>query len=241
MGKGLSKTDCPLLIHVIVICLSTTSRPHAEKRAEIDSLLLSDGFVPSADDIEDLLSLSRYANRYANARGNNITNSILSEMKVEHYELFYIAGSFAVQNFTETYVDNSTFCYEGSVQNFPPNYPPNENFLISSRNKSKLILPQDSFSKIPYWIDIPIPSQEKFNSAITSGITLTITMRTNYSVHSRDIFSISPWDMSNITEYSYESTPYKSTPTNSKVHLVDSDSLTSDPSTNPTTPTKLSN
>ena len=66
-------------------------------------------------------------------------------------------------------------------------------------------------------------------------------MRTNYSIPSRDIFSIPPWDLSNITEYSYESTPYKSTPTNSKVHLVDSDSLTSDPSTNPTTPTKLSN
>ena len=47
--------------------------------------------------------------------------------------------------------------------------------------------------------------------------------------------------MSNITEYSYESTPYKSTPTNSMVHIVDSDSLTSDPSTNPTTPTKISN
>ena len=29
-------------------------------------------------------------------------------------------------------------------------------------------------------------------------------------------------------------------PTNSKVHIVDSDSLNSDPSTNPTTPTKLS-
>ena len=81
-----------------------------------------------------------------------------SEMKVEHYELFYLAGSFAVQNFTETYVDNSMFCYEGSVQNYPPNYPPDENFSISSGNKSKIILPEDSFSKIPSRIDTPIPS-----------------------------------------------------------------------------------
>ena len=45
--------------------------------------------------------------------------------------------------------------------------------------------------------------------------------------------------MSNIIEEPYEYTPYKSTPTNFKVNLVDSDSLTSDPSTNTTTPTKL--
>ena len=92
-----------------MIRLSTTSRPHAAKRAELESLLLLDGSAPSPDDIEDLLSLARYANRYANARGNNITKSMWSEMKVEHYELFYLAGSLAVQNFTETYVDNSTF------------------------------------------------------------------------------------------------------------------------------------
>ena len=33
-----------------------------------------------------------------------------SEMKVEQYEIFYITGAFAVLNFTETYMDNSTFC-----------------------------------------------------------------------------------------------------------------------------------
>ena len=38
-------------------------------------------------------------------------------MKNEHYELFYCTCSFAVQNFTETYVDSSTFCSENSVQN----------------------------------------------------------------------------------------------------------------------------
>ena len=47
--------------------------------------------------------------------------------------------------------------------------------------------------------------------------------------------------MSKILEDSYESTAYKSTPTNSSVHLADSDSPTSNPSTNPTTPIILSN
>ena len=48
-------------------------------------------------------------------------------------------------------------------------------------------------------------------------------------------------DMSNISEDSYDFTAYKSTPTNSKVNLVESDSPTSNPSTNPTTPSKLNN
>ena len=68
-----------------MICLSTTSRPHAAKRAELESLLLLDGSAPSTDDIEDLLSLARYANCYANARGNNITKSMWNEMKVGNY------------------------------------------------------------------------------------------------------------------------------------------------------------
>ena len=109
-------------------------------------------------------------------------------MKVEHYELFYLSGFFAVQIFTETYMDNSTFYYEGSVQNYPPNYPPDENFSISSGNKSKIILPKDSFSKITYGINTPILPKEKFNSMIPSGIPLPIPMRTNSMMTSRDIF-----------------------------------------------------
>ena len=62
---------------------------------------LADGLAPSTDDIEDLLSLARYAKCYANARGNNITKSMWKDMKVGHYELLYLADSFAVQNFTE--------------------------------------------------------------------------------------------------------------------------------------------
>ena len=190
-----------------MIWLYTTYQPHTAKRAELGSLLLLDGSAPSPEDIEDLLLLAWYANRNANARGNNIKKSMWSEMKVEHYDIFYIAGSFLVQNFTETYMDNSTFCYEGYVQNYPPNYPPNKNFSISLGNKSKIILPKDSFSKITYGIDTPIPLQNKFYYVIPSGITLPITMGTNYSIPSRDILLIPPWDMSNITEYSYVSTP----------------------------------
>ena len=65
-------------------------------------------------------------------------------------------------------------------------------------------------------------------------------MGANSTIPSGGIFFIPPRDMSNIPEYSYESTSYKSTPTNSKVHLVDSYYLTSHPSTNPTIPTKFS-
>ena len=56
-----SLTGIPPLVKVIVIRLSTIYRPHAAKRAELESLLLLDGSAPSTDDIEDLLSLARYA------------------------------------------------------------------------------------------------------------------------------------------------------------------------------------
>ena len=62
--------------------LSTTSRLRAVKRAELESLLLQDGLEPSPDNIKDLLSLARYADRYTNARGDNITKSMWSEVQV---------------------------------------------------------------------------------------------------------------------------------------------------------------
>ena len=65
-------------------------------------------------------------------------------------------------------------------------------------------------------------------------------MRTNSTIPSRGIFSVPPRDMFNIPEGSYKSTAYKYSPTNSKVHLVESYSPTFNPSTNPTTPTKIS-
>ena len=53
-----SLTGSPPLVKAVVIRLSTTSRPHTAKRAELDSLLLPDGSAPSPDEIEDLLSLA---------------------------------------------------------------------------------------------------------------------------------------------------------------------------------------
>ena len=56
-------------------------------------------------------------------------------------------GSFAVQNLTETYAGNYTFCSVGYVHN----YKSDENILISSGNKSKTILPEDSFFQYSFW------------------------------------------------------------------------------------------
>ena len=109
-------------------------------------------------------------------------------MKVDHYELFYLTGNFMVHNFMETYLENSTFCSEGSVQNPPPNSLPNENFSINLGNKSRIILPQDYFSNIYSGIDTPIPSQEKFNSVLPLVITLPILIGTNSTIPSQDIF-----------------------------------------------------
>ena len=112
-----SLTVSPYLLKAVMSRISTISYLTTEKCAKLESLLLSDGSAPLPDDIKDLLSLAWYANRYSNARGNHTTKSMWSEINVKHYELFYLTFSFAVHNFTETYLDNSTFCFEGSVQN----------------------------------------------------------------------------------------------------------------------------
>ena len=72
----------------------------------------------------------------------------------------------------------------GYMQNFPPD----ENLSIRSGNKSKIILPEDSFSNIPSGMDTPIPSQENFNSVVPSGINSPIPLGTNYAIPSGDIF-----------------------------------------------------
>ena len=76
-------------------------------------------------------------------------------MKVDNYELLYLMCSFAVNNFTETYMDISTSCSEGSVQNSKPE----ENLSISSGNKLEIILTEDSISEIPSGINPSIPSE----------------------------------------------------------------------------------
>ena len=103
-------------------------------------------------------------------------------MTVEHYEIFYLTGSFAVQNLTETYVGNSTFCSEGSVQDSKSE----ENFSIRSGNIIENVLPEDSFSNIPSSIKNPSPPQEKNPPVIPSGIIYLIPMGTNSKIPSGD-------------------------------------------------------
>ena len=166
-------------------------------------------------------------------------------MKTDHCVLFYLTGSFEVQNFTETYVDNSTFFSDNSVQN-PKS---KENFLIRLGNKIENVLTKDSFSKIPYGIETQSPSQDDFSPLITSWITYLITTVTNYKIPSGYIFPIPPRDWSKIPVDTYASIFCKSTssaPTNSKMHLFNTNSITSvksnsDSTSNPTPHLKLSN
>ena len=56
-----SLTDSPPLVKAIIGRLASISRLRAAKRADLEDLLLPDGLAPSPDDIEDLLSIARYA------------------------------------------------------------------------------------------------------------------------------------------------------------------------------------
>ena len=93
-------TDSPPLSEAIMIRLYTIFCLCVAKSTNLEYLLLPDGSAPLSDNINDLLSFARYAHRYANDCGGNITKSMWSEMKVVHYELFYLTGSFVANNFT---------------------------------------------------------------------------------------------------------------------------------------------
>ena len=82
--------------------------------------------------MEDLLSIVHCADCYLIACGDHIIKNDVVRYENEHYEIFYLTGSFAVQNFTENYVDSSTFCSENFVQNSKFE----ENLSIRSRNKT---------------------------------------------------------------------------------------------------------
>ena len=58
-----SLTDSPPLVKAIIGRLASISRLRAAKRADLEDLLLPDGLAPSPDDIEDLFSIARYADR----------------------------------------------------------------------------------------------------------------------------------------------------------------------------------
>ena len=71
-----SLTDSPPLVEAVVGRLSSITRPRAAKRVELGALLLPDGSSPSPDDVKDLTSISRHADRYVVARGYHITKKI---------------------------------------------------------------------------------------------------------------------------------------------------------------------
>ena len=68
-------------------------------------------------------------------------------------------GSFAVQNFRETYVDSFVFFLESLVQSSKSE----DNFSIRSRNKTKKRFHENSVSKILSGIETPSPHRTIFS------------------------------------------------------------------------------
>ena len=99
-----------------------------------------------------------------------------SGMKMGHHEIFHLTDCFAVDNSTENYVENHIFC---PMEN--SKFWSKKIFLISSGNKSEIILIEDSISKIHSGISSSIPSEDNYNYAITSRINSTITSGTIYN------------------------------------------------------------
>ena len=93
-----SLTDSPPLVDDVVGRLSSITRIRVAKRADLEALLLPDGSAPFPDDIEDLLSIAHYTDRYLVARGDRITktmwSTMWSDMKNEHYVLFLLILGF---------------------------------------------------------------------------------------------------------------------------------------------------
>ena len=68
-----SLTNSPPLVEAVVGRLSSITRLRAAKLANLEALLLPDGSAPSPDNIEDLISITQYADRYVVACGDHIT------------------------------------------------------------------------------------------------------------------------------------------------------------------------
>ena len=109
-----SLTKIPPLVEVVVGRIYSITGLRAENRSKLKAILLRNSLAPSTDKIKDLLSIARYYECYFVARGDHITKNMWSGMKNDNYEIFYLTVSFALQNFTETYLDNSTFCLDNS-------------------------------------------------------------------------------------------------------------------------------
>ena len=143
-----------------------------------------------------------------------------SEIKNGHYELFYITGSFALQNFTDTYVDNPMFC----SYNYDQYSKSKEIFSIGPWNKIEKVLPKYSLLKIISGIKTPSPQQEYFPPVIPSGNISPIPMGTKSKIPSGDFFLITPRDFSKTPEDNIDATFKKSVSSahnDYKIHLLD--------------------
>ena len=103
-------TDIPPLVEYVVGRLTTISRMWEANHSKLENLHLPDSLSPSPNNTNDLLSLVQYSNLYARAWGNNTTNKMWSEIKMEHYELFYLTEFSTVDIFTKNYMENYAFC-----------------------------------------------------------------------------------------------------------------------------------
>ena len=72
----LSLTDSPSLVYSVVSCYTTISILHVSTRAELKALRLQDDSMPTPDDVNNLLSIARYANLSICSHVNSISKSM---------------------------------------------------------------------------------------------------------------------------------------------------------------------
>ena len=71
-----SFTARPLLVEAVVADYTTISRFCVSTHANLEALLLRDGNTPTLDDVDDLRSISSYANLYIRAWGNSVSKTM---------------------------------------------------------------------------------------------------------------------------------------------------------------------
>ena len=71
-----SLANSPLLTKVVAVRLSMITRLRTSMRADLEALLLPDRSTPLPDDINNLISIARYTDRYIVAHGDHITETM---------------------------------------------------------------------------------------------------------------------------------------------------------------------
>ena len=80
--------NTPPLVEDVFGRFSSINWLRAAKRADLRSLHVPDGSALSPDNIEDIVSIDWYADRYVVICGNHITKTTRSETKTDNYGLF---------------------------------------------------------------------------------------------------------------------------------------------------------